>query len=172
MDIEELKTWLEGFLRDLLANIAPQVSALVEADLTRSTGGIAQESQQYQIQKLATYTHDAVTSVVYGLEVLNNRLINLDSQVAAAYEGILSQMSIDRALTEPPAWYTVPPAITPTSDIASAVWSFALTLESPIAWEHLSLLENFARNVGFLAAFPLQGDPFLTVETSWKYPPD
>jgi hypothetical protein len=72
------------------------------------------------------------------------------------------------------AFGDIPSPIEPPTegDIASAVWSFRATLEDEIAWNHLLFIENFAKNLGELASFTLQYDPFLIVEASWKYPAD
>jgi hypothetical protein len=57
-------------------------------------------------------------------------------------------------------------------DISAQVWLQPPFEGEDLPWNHVTYLERFARNVGGLAAFVLKEDPFLTVETSWKYPPD
>jgi hypothetical protein len=122
----------------------------------------AVEHEPYLIEQYAQAVDGTVNNVAYGNAALSRQISRLNFDSAAILAAVNRTETAVSNLPVPPL----------SGDIASAVWSFAPTLESPIAWEHLSLLENFARNVGFLAAFPLQGDPFLTVETSWKYPPD
>jgi len=153
-----------------------------------SQNQLAQEARDFASAAYvsANATEIAVFNQTYGLKAahnervaMNNATLDRDSVVAVNLDGlyhqgeaILAAIGEPSQATTPPTWWVTPPTPPATGDIASAVWSFAPTLQDPTAWDHLDKIENFARNIGFLAAFPLQSDPFLMVETSWKYPPD
>lgn len=61
----------------------------------------------------------------------------------------------------------------PGSDAnAEAVWLYPNNGVDTTMGQHMAYFEYFMANVGELAAFILQNDPFLIVQTTWKYPPD
>lgn len=165
--IDDLKGWLEGFLRALLADIAPQVSAMVEADLTKPTSLLAKESHEYKIQANSQYAVDALLSTTYGLSVLNTRLDNLSNQLTAAYEGMTTAIGIPAQVPTPPLWYTAPPDPLLPADVASAVWAYDLPVRDLNENYYLLTANQWATNIwdalslqlGF-DGIPVTGNPF------------
>jgi hypothetical protein len=64
------------------------------------------------------------------------------------------------------------PSAPGVADIAAQVWGYPNVGDDVPAYTHLLWIERFTGTVGKAAAFVFQGDPFLLVETQWKYPPD
>jgi hypothetical protein len=157
-----------AYLLDLIAaeGIDVVLAFLVDQGVLPSwilgEGNTALEHEPYLLEQLTGSTDAALSNPSTGLEAI----YRLVQRQAVDVSSILSAIA---SLSTQVGNLPIPPE---SGDIASAVWSFKPTLEDDIAWNHLYFLENFAKNIGAFAAFPFQGDPFLIVETSWKYPPD
>jgi len=122
----------------------------------------AQEHEPYLIEQDVESIRQSIESTAYGLYAIKTQV----NRNAVDVAGILSALStIQTQISNIPA---APEAGT----IAEQVWGYPNSGEDISAYSHLQLLERFAHMVGGLAAFVLQNDPFLVVETSWKYPPD
>jgi hypothetical protein len=120
------------------------------------------ESEPGLIEQLVQQTEVAVDSPAYGLQAIktqvNRSAIDVGS-ILAAIDALSVQVSN----------LPVPPS---AGSIAEQVWLVPPIEGEELPWNHLLYIENFCRNVGALAAFVLQTDPFLVVEAVWKYPPD
>lgn len=125
-------------------------------------GQNALEHEQYLIEQLVQQTDVAVQHPSYGLNAIKTQVDRnaVDvTKLVAAINALSVQVS---NLPTPPG----------EDSIAAQVWGYPNTGQDISAYDHLLYIERFAANLGYLASFTLQADPFLVVETSWKYPPD
>jgi hypothetical protein len=153
MSIAELKAWLYAFLHDLLDSIAPQVAATYDAYFHSTQSPVAVETSQHKIQQLAQGAVDRLDSPTYGLDALNNRLENLNTQIQAAYDGIILAMGIPAQEPTPPVWYTPPPDPTPPEDVADAVWAYGPGLQAINGDTTPLTMETVMRDMWSLASF-------------------
>jgi len=122
----------------------------------------AVESEPYLIEQALDVVKQEATSNDHGLNAIMTqvRRFNVDNAaLLAAVQNMQAQIS---NLPSPPSEGT----------IAEQVWGYPNSGEDVAAYQHLLWIERFAHTVGGLGAFLLQDDPFLVVQTSWKYPPD
>jgi hypothetical protein len=103
---------------------------------------------------------------------LDNQTTGLPGIITLVKRNAVDVATITDALANLSTQVANLPSAPGVGDIAAEVWGYPNSGEDVPAYTHLLYLENFARNVGGLAAFVLKGDPFLIVEASWKYPPD
>lgn len=147
------------------------VNALIEALV--QAGIIPAELAPYLGVSLPDKTNAEVDQDVQQIQrTLDNTDGGLPGIMKAINRTALDKTQILDALDNLTTQVSNIPSAPSVGDIAAQVWGYPNSGEDIPAYSHLLYLENFARNIGALAAFVLKGDPFLIVETSWKYPPD
>ena len=118
-------------------------------------------------------TNTAVDQDVQQLQrTLDNPTTGLPGILTAVKRNAVDVTKITDALAAIQTQISNIPGAPSTGDIAAQVWGYPNSGQDIPAYDHLLYIERFAGLIGKAAAFVLQGDPFLLVETSWKYPPD
>jgi hypothetical protein len=156
-------------IEDLLLYYTTQ--ALVEALV--SAGIIPAELAPYLGVSLPDKTNAEVDQDVKVVgDILNNPISGLPGILTAVKRNAVDVVGLNTKLDGLITQVSNLPAAPSSGDIAAQVWGYPNSGEDIPAYSHLLYIERFAGLIGKAAAFTLQGDPFLFVETSWKYPPD
>jgi hypothetical protein len=147
------------------------VNALIEALV--QAGIIPAELAPYLGVSLPDKTNAEVDQDVQQIQrTLDNPMSGLPGIITLVKRNALDVTSINSKLDNLTTQVSNLPSAPGVGDIAAQVWGYPNSGEDIPAYSHLLYIERFAGLIGKAAAFVLQGDPFLLVETSWKYPPD